>query len=951
MADTKDIKEIAKELGVANDKLESFVSSIKKLIREEVDGFKRVNDQLSIGKDLVAELASSYKDIKDIIGDTDLSKNIAQESDLLHEIIKKKKAESDILESLGKYKSISDQIQDSISKQTDMVPDTKYYELLKEKQTIESILKAHIKSYDALLRQNRALEEQKRAFEDIKITIQNTFGFDQFKGLFGVFAKLPILKTLFENMGIKTMILLGVTTMYLKTMFGTLYKAFDDVNGAFVKTAKSFGLLKDESETLKGFIYDTTINLTKFGITAEEVAATATNIVDAFGSFTLLSKKTGEDLTLISKQLGVGNKELVDGVMTLMSFGKIDMVKATKVVYFASALSKAAGVPLAKVMDDVAKAGDKARGMIKGGAEELVKAAVYARRLGTDLEKVAEVGRKLLDFQESITDEIEASVLLGSNISLQKARELFYTGKIQEAYDEIFNVVKSIGDFNKLDIFQKEAIAKMTGMSLTDLQKQMQIREDLAEIEISGSDEAKKMVQEYRRLTGQSGAVLENTAAAREQRVKDLINLKQTEEIMARIKSLFLSISDYILPVIEGFLKGINSTLKFIEEEGNKTLIAFVTIGLALASIASIVYTIYKTFKTFKNLADGINNTIKVLTALTTAQTVAQAEQTVAVQSTAMAQIELAAAQRAAGLTGLAGLTGGLAAAEMYALGGAILAFAGALYILAKAGQEFNSVDWESMGKLGTAAVGLTALTLAIVGVSALIGASFKVLLLAAAIIGVLSLSMLALGFSMKLIGEGAKNFGDGLKSAVSALIDFGQNVSIIRTVKLAGVFAAINSSISGFDLKRLQSIVSAMQSLASALNNISTFKGFPQLTLPTNTINTINTINPINTINTPNKIFPQLSAIDTTNTPSTLNDVPSIQNIQPTVNTDTKTTNVSVEKPTAMIDAVKQGIREGMNNVSFNVYLDGLKMVTGLSKNVGFRQDTGGIAMQPSLT
>ena len=51
------------------------------------------------------------------------------------------------------------------------------------------------------------------------------------------------------------------------------------------------------------------------------------------------------------------------------------------------------------------------------------------------------------------------------------------------------------------------------------------------------------------------------------------------------------------------------------------------------------------------------------------------------------------------------------------------------------------------------------------------------------------------------------------------------------------------------------------------------------------------------------------------------------------------------------MIDAVRQGIKEGMNNISLNVYLDGQKMLTGLSKNVGYKQDTGGIVMQPSLS
>ena len=101
MADSNDLKNFGKELGVANDKLESFASSIKKLIRDEIDGFKKVNSQLSIGKDLVEELAKSYDDIKDVIESIDLSRTISQEKDLLGEIMKKKKAENAILDSLN----------------------------------------------------------------------------------------------------------------------------------------------------------------------------------------------------------------------------------------------------------------------------------------------------------------------------------------------------------------------------------------------------------------------------------------------------------------------------------------------------------------------------------------------------------------------------------------------------------------------------------------------------------------------------------------------------------------------------------------------------------------------------------------------------------------------------------------------------------------------------------
>ena len=921
MADLKQIEEFGKQFGIANDKLESFASTFKKIIKEEIDGFKNVNNQLSIGRDLVSELASSYNDIKDIIGDIDLSRNISQENDLLHKLSEKKDLEDKISKVLNDYiknKKEYGELEEKLSSVAEEHADyygESIYRLADIQKELKQNLKTLLSSYDTLLKQNRALEEQKRKAEELRITIQNTFGFNQFKGLFGILAKLPNLEKAFENMSLQTMIFLGLATMYLKYVFTALYKAFDDVNGAFVKTAKSFGLLKDESETLKNFIYDTTINLTKYGVVAEEVAATVTHMVDSFGTLTLFNEKAAGDLTLISKQLGVANKELVEGVMTLMSFGKIDMVKSTKVVYFASALSKAAGVPLAKVMDDVAKAGDKARGMIKGGAEQLIKAATYARRLGTDLEKVAEIGRKMLDFQESITDEIEASVLLGSNISFQKARELFYTGKIQEGYDEIFNVVKKIGDFNKLDIFQKEAIAKATGMSLTDLQKQAQIREDLAALEANGTDEQRKMVQEYKKLTEQSGAVLENTAAAREQRVKDVINLKETEEITARIKSLFYSIASDVLPIIEGILSFINGALKMFDGTLGKVIIG-------LGTIIAGGYAIANGYKLAKFVLVDLNNIFTMIRGASVAVTAQMGAQAAATNAAAASQTALNVASSASVGTGgfMSSLTS-INPKTILSLGATMIAFAGALYILAKAGQEFNSVDWESMGKLGAAALGLTGFTIAIIAASAAIGASFEVILPAAAILGVLALAMIGLGKAAQLVGEGTKNFGEGIKIAVDALKDFGQNVSIIDSVKLAGLFSTINSSIRDFDLSRLQSIVSAMQSLATSLNSISTFKGIPQLTLPTN-------------------------AVNTTNVPTVLTNTPVISPVQ----TNVQTTNAPITNATTMIDAVKQGIREGMNNISLNVYLDGQKMITGISKNVGFREDTGGVAMKPSL-
>jgi hypothetical protein len=70
-----------------------------------------------------------------------------------------------------------------------------------------------------------------------------------------------------------------------------------------------------------------------------------------------------------------------------------------------------------------------------------------------------------------------------------------------------------------------------------------------------------------------------------------------------------------------------------------------------------------------------------------------------------------------------------------------------------------------------------------------------------------------------------------------------------------------------------------------------------------------------------------------------------------PTVTTNAVASNESVINQASIIGAIKQGIKEGIGSISVNVDLDGQKMITGISKNVGFRLDSGGVAMQTSLT
>ena len=91
-------------------------------------------------------------------------------------------------------------------------------------------------------------------------------------------------------------------------------------------------------------------------------------------------------------------------------------------------LSRAAGVAPKLVLDDIAESTELFAKFAKDGGENLAKAAIEARKLGLNLSAVDKISESILDFETSIEKQMEASVLLGRQLNLDKARQLALSG-------------------------------------------------------------------------------------------------------------------------------------------------------------------------------------------------------------------------------------------------------------------------------------------------------------------------------------------------------------------------------------------------------------------------------------------------------------------------------------------------------------------------------------------
>jgi hypothetical protein len=120
-------------------------------------------------------------------------------------------------------------------------------------------------------------------------------------------------------------------------------------------------------------------------------------------------------------------------------------------------------------MDDVANNTEFTTKFGKDGAKNIMDAAAKARELGINLGDVSSISSSLLDFESSIEKQMEAQVLLGRNLNLDKARQLAFTGDTVGLQNEVMRLVGSEAEFNKMNVIQREALAGAVGLSVEKL--------------------------------------------------------------------------------------------------------------------------------------------------------------------------------------------------------------------------------------------------------------------------------------------------------------------------------------------------------------------------------------------------------------------------------------------------------------------------------------------------
>jgi hypothetical protein len=245
-------------------------------------------------------------------------------------------------------------------------------------------------------------------------------------------------------------------------------------------------------------------------------------------------------------------------------------------------MAQASGVPLGKIMEDVANASDDVRVYVGSSAVSMIKAATAARMMGIDLNKAASSAEKLLQFESSISSELKASALLGQNVNFNYARQLAFNKDIIGANKEILKITKQV-NFNQLNPIQQKAFADAAGKSVGELQDMLTQEKNIQLVKNGTNENAKKALADYERMMQLKDEEAKNEGKVAEQQILQRANQERLSQLQNQFNKLMSELAQPVMDIVEPLLDLSVAILP--------GLIAGIKIlGVALAPVASLKF-------------------------------------------------------------------------------------------------------------------------------------------------------------------------------------------------------------------------------------------------------------------------------------------------------------------------------------------------------------------------
>lgn len=364
---------------------------------------------------------------------------------------------------------------------------------------------------------------------------------------------------------------------------------FTEIAEAQKKFRQETGLTADQTRDIDKQVKNIRHEFAGLGVEAEDVYDSIAALKKEFGDSLNFSEGIVSSVAVMNKNFGIAQSDAAAVNMMFQSMAGLSATTAQNVSMQLVDLAKMSGVAPSQVFKDIADSAEESYKYFRGDINALYRAAIEARRLGTNIKSVLNTTEKLLDFEEGIEKELVAATFVGGQFNLSQARALAYAGRHVDAQKEILRQVQRTGDFRKMDVFTQRALADAANMSVEEITKQLTMQEKLVGL----SEEQKKLFAD---AIDKGLDITDMTDSQLKDKTKELEKQQQIADAVTKMENAFKGITAALatgfVPLMEGLapvITVIGSVFGFILNVLNKIpgLLPAIIAGLTTMYILS----------------------------------------------------------------------------------------------------------------------------------------------------------------------------------------------------------------------------------------------------------------------------------------------------------------------------------------------------------------------------
>jgi hypothetical protein len=355
--------------------------------------------------------------------------------------------------------------------------------------------------------------------------------------------------------------------------------------------AKAFGTSYSEAASMRNEL-NTMANLSgDVNITTGALQESLIAVNKEFGTATMFSGELLKDFTNMTKVMGYTDEAAAKLSKITVATGTDLSDNTAQILGTAAAFNVTNDLALneKEIVEGVAKASAAVTVSLNMQPKAIAAAVIQAKALGLELEQVEGIAKSLLNFESSISNELEAELLTGRSLNLEQARYLALTNDIEGVAKEIANQGITAAEFTGMNMIQQKAIAEAVGLTQEELAQSLINQEALNKAGMTGktTQEAYAALKEKGLSDDQIAEKLGDKILARQmksQSVQERFNasVEKLQEIFVsvaepilQIVSPFMDLVTTILPAINMLLHPFTESLKFISQYSKEILATF----------------------------------------------------------------------------------------------------------------------------------------------------------------------------------------------------------------------------------------------------------------------------------------------------------------------------------------------------------------------------------------